>query len=298
MDNLKYWVWLSSIEGIGSRRIHNLLQHFGMPKNIWDASEGELAGAPDIGYKLASAVYSPENKKAVDRLLSKIDKEGIRVLTLESPDYPSNLKNIYDPPPVLYLKGSLLPDDTLALGVVGSRTATAYGLKTAQELALGLASRGITVVSGMARGIDTMAHTGALAGGGRTIAVLGSGIDVVYPPENKRLYEKIQKSGAVISEFIPGTKPLAGNFPARNRIISGLSLGVIVVEAAEKSGSLITADFALEQGREVFAVPGNISSGQSVGTNNLIKQGAKIVTRIEDILEEFEYLSPQVSHKL
>lgn len=211
---------------------------------------------------------------------------GIRVYTVFENEYPKNLKYIFDPPPVLYVKGELLEEDALAVGIVGSRKASDYGLKTAHRIAERLAEAGIVIVSGMALGIDSAAHKGALAAKGRTIAVFGCGLKYIYPATNLRLSRDIQNNGALISEYPFDTEAYPSQFPARNRIISGLSLGVIVVEAGEKSGSLITADFALEQGREVFAVPGNITSPNSKGTNELIKYGAKLVSRIEDITEE------------
>ena len=204
---------------------------------------------------------------------------------MEDELYPAYLKNIYDPPLVLYMKGTIQEEEKY-LAVVGSRRATSYGLDMAKKISRELAECGITVVSGMARGVDSFAHMGALEVKGRTIAVLGCGLDIVYPYENKKLMENIIESGACLSEYLPGTTPVPGNFPARNRIISGISLGVVVIEAGERSGSLITANFALEQGREVFALPGNVNSIKSTGTNKLIKEGAKIVTGIDDILEE------------
>ena len=210
----------------------------------------------------------------------------IRKITIKDAEYPENLKNIYDPPKMLYVNGALIPEDKLAVALVGSRRASIYGLETCERLAYELASRGVTVVSGMARGIDASAHRGALKAKGRTIAVMGSGHSHIYPAENKKLYEEIVKSGAVVTEFEDDAPPLPGNFPRRNRIISGLSLGVVVVEAAKNSGALITAGLALEQGRDVFAVPGKISSMTSSGANELIKDGAKIVLSVDDILEE------------
>jgi len=210
---------------------------------------------------------------------------GARVITFLAEDYPKVLLEISDPPPYLYVKGELRGSET-AVAIVGSRRASTYGMLTTTRLATALAEQGITVVSGMARGVDTAAHRGALSGGGRSIGVLGCGVDVLYPPENRALFEEMAEKGALVSEFPLGTLPLAENFPRRNRIISGISRGVLVVEAMEKSGSLITAQYALEQGREVFAIPGNINSGASKGTNRLIKQGAKLVECVDDILEE------------
>ncbi len=210
----------------------------------------------------------------------------IRKVTVNDREYPENLKNIYDPPKALYVNGALEADDKMAVALVGSRRASIYGLEACEDLAYELACRGVTVVSGMARGIDSAAHRGALKANGRTIAVMGSGHNEIYPPENKRLYEDIAKAGAVVTEFEDDAPPLPANFPRRNRIISGLALGVVVVEAAKNSGALITANFALEQGREVFAVPGKISSHTSAGANELIKDGARLVQSVDDILEE------------
>jgi DNA processing protein len=224
----------------------------------------------------------------------------VRVLTWAEPEYPDNLRQIHDPPPFFYIKGGFLPQDRLAIALVGSRAASAYGREVTRELAAGLAERGVTIVSGLARGIDAEAHTATLAVKGRTVAVLGSGLDIIYPSEHKSLAEAIAAGGAVVSEFGMGTKPEAVNFPYRNRVISGLALGTVVVEATERSGSLITAQCALDQGREVFAVPGNVGASRSRGTNRLIKEGAKLVENIEDILSEIapalqrqEKLAPQ-----
>jgi len=215
----------------------------------------------------------------------------VKTLGIADKDYPTNLRYIYDPPATVYLKGNIVPEDNIAIAIVGSRRATHYGLKNAKSLAFELAVRGITIVSGLARGVDSAAHRGALEAKGRTIAVLGSGLNVIYPKENERLAEEIAQNGAVISEFPLDAGPQRYHFPRRNRVISGLSLGVVVVEAAQKSGALITANCALEQGREVFALPGKIDSFTSRGTHDLIKQGAKLVESIEDIIEELEPLN-------
>ena len=218
----------------------------------------------------------------------------IRRIDIESEEYPEALRNIYGPPRELFINGKILPQDRNAIAIVGTRWATHYGLEQCRKLAFDLAIRGVTIVSGMARGIDTAAHKGALKAGGRTIAVLGSGHNNIYPPENKKLYEEIANAGAVVSEFPPDTSPHRLNFPRRNRIISGLSRGVAVIEAAKRSGALITANFALEQGREVFAMPGNISSQKSSGTNALIKEGAKLVEDASDIIGELKYVMPLI----
>lgn len=292
--NLKYWVWLSSIPGMGAKRSQQLMDMFGSPENIWRASEKELQSVNSVPGTVISRLRDKKFREDVEMHLESIYRNNIKVVHLEHQDYPAYLKNIYDPPLVLYTKGSLRNDKMVA--VVGSRKATPYGLDTAERISCELSRRGITVVSGMARGVDSYAHRGALTAGGRTVAVLGCGPDIVYPPENGEIMEKIVDSGAVISEYLPGTSPLPQNFPARNRIISGMSYGVVIIEANEKSGSLITANFALEQGREVFAVPGNVTSNNSKGTNKLIKDGAKMVTDVEDILEELKFFEIHINN--
>jgi len=285
MDNLLYWVWLTSIPGLGSVKISKLLNAFGEPEKVWNATESDLKNVTGLNRQDIFQLCN-KNTEMAEKIMIKAGQLGIRIVTIQETEYPSYLRNIYDPPHVLYVYGELPKQDDIAIAVVGSRNASPYGQKVAEALSYQLAKRGIIIVSGMARGIDTYAHKGALNAGKRTIAVLGCGVDVVYPKENKRLAESIAKNGALISEYPPGTYPSPGNFPARNRIISGLCYGTVVVEAGEKSGALITSDFALEQGREIFAVPGNIDSKYSKGTNRLIKQGAKLVTCEEDVLEE------------
>lgn len=283
--DLKYWIWLSSINGLGPRKCMQLMKLFGEPKNIWEISSDELKNMKIVPKAIINQLIDLKIKAGVEDILEKMYKSNIQAITINEEEYPNYLKNIHDPPIVLYVKGRLLKEDK-AVAVVGSRKASSYGLKMAETISYELSKCGITVVSGMAKGIDSSAHLGALRAAGRTIAVLGCGLDKIYPVENKELMSKIYETGAVISEYIPGTPPMPQNFPARNRIISGISKGVVVIEANEKSGSLITADFALEQGREVFAVPGNVNSFTSKGTNKLIRDGAKIVTCIEDVLEE------------
>ena len=229
--------------------------------------------------------FRPDDEK-INNELAKIKDSGIRLITLNDDSYPQNLKAIYDPPPYLYVKGGFKNEDRLSVAIIGSRSATNYGRQITETISKELSSLGITIVSGMARGIDSFAHQSTLDAGGRTIAVLGCGIDIAYPPENKALMERIRNSGAIISEFPFGAPPEAVNFPQRNRIISGLSLGTVVIEAADDSGSLITANYAVEQGRELFAVPGNITSKMSKGSNSLIKKGAKLVNSADDIIEE------------
>jgi DNA processing protein len=242
---------------------------------------------PGIGEKIVSAILSVK-KEQVDREFLVARKLGLRIITWDSPEYPRSLTYIPDPPIVLYVKGSIREEDILAIGVVGSRRASLYGLANAERISVQLCGRGFTVVSGLARGIDTAAHNGALKSGGRTIAVIGSGFNRLYPEENRALADSISRQGAVVSEFPVDAPPLRQHFPRRNRLISGLSLGVVVVEAARNSGALITAHFALEQGREVFALPGKIDSANSFGTNDLIKQGAKLVASVDDIIEELQ----------
>ena len=285
MVNSKYWVWLSAIPKIGPRKRMQLIEHFSGPENVWQAARSELQSLPFLNEETVSQLLNTTYRENAEKHLENIKKYNIAIININDEAYPYYLKNIHDPPMVLYVRGNLLKEEKY-IAVVGSRRASSYGLNMAATVSSELTKLGITVVSGMARGIDSCAHNAALKAGGRTIGVLGCGPDIIYPSENENLMKKIISSGAIISEYIPGTPPLALNFPARNRIISGTSLGVIVVEAGEKSGSLITADFALEQGREVFAIPGNLSSFNSKGTNKLIREGAKIVTCLDDILEE------------
>lgn len=292
-DDLKYWLALKFVDGVGNIGFKNLIEAFGSPKNVFNAGAADtLKKIPGIGWKTARKIKEFKDWQRVDREIELTGRSNVSILTANNLLYPKNLLNIYDFPPLLYVKGTLIEED-INIAVVGSRMAGAYGKFTAERLSRELVLRGITVVSGLARGIDSAAHRGALAGKGRTIAVLGSGIDIVYPPENKKLFEKISDNGAVITEFPFTTPPNGPNFPARNRIISGLSLGVVIVEAGDKSGSLITARLALEQGREVFAVPGSIDSPGSRGGHKLIRQGAKLIENINDILEE---MLPQVDN--
>ncbi|MCG2678275.1 DNA-processing protein DprA [bacterium] len=289
-SEIKDWLILRAIPGISDNLYKRLIERFSSPEKVLGAKEDDLAKVPEIRRDVVRAIVRGREGINISEELERIKRYKIDIITLNDESYSENLKEIYDPPPLLYVKGKIKKEDKNAIAIVGSRRATTYGKLTAQKLSAQLAAQGITIVSGMARGIDSEAHKAALAVGGRTIAVLGCGIDVVYPPENRALEEKIASSGAVITEFPFGTRPFAGNFPKRNRIISGLSLGVVIVEAAEKSGALITARFALEQGREVFAVPGSTVSPYSRGTHNLIKEGAKLVEDIDDILEELESL--------
>jgi DNA processing protein len=282
---LQYWVGFSRVPGIGPVRLRVLLDHFGDVRQAWEASVATLQ-ALGFDRRTIETFVTLRSKMDLAAELERVSKLGVTLLTWDSPNYPSLLRNISDPPPVLYIKGKLLPRDEWGLAVVGTRRATVYGREATRSLVGGLAASGVTIVSGLAYGIDTFAHRTALEAGGRTIAVLGSGVDIIYPAENRKLAGLIASNGAVVSEYPLGTQPEGGNFPRRNRIISGLSLGVLVVEGSKRSGAMITADYAAEQGREIFAVPGNILSPKSAGPNQLIQQGAKLVTTIGDILEE------------
>ncbi len=300
-EEIEDWLLLASVPGIGPKRFSTLIHRFGSPQRVFSATPAELSAIPDMDRRVISSIRQGGNRRWAQEQVAKMEAKGVHLLTISSEDYPSLLRQIFDPPPLLFLRGELTKEDSSALAIVGSRLATVYGRLVTERLAFQLAKRGITIVSGLARGIDSAAHQGALKAGGRTLAVLGCGVDVIYPPENKGLMEQIMARGAVISEFPLGTPPEPGNFPQRNRLISGLSLGVIVVEASERSGALITAQCALDQGREVFAIPGNINVRTSKGTNKLIKEGAKLVAGIEDILEELgmasgpsDYSPPQL----
>jgi DNA processing protein len=285
IDSLQYWVGFSRVPGIGPIRLRALLDHFGDVSQAWEASTATLR-ALGFDQRTIESFVAVRSKLNLSAELERVSRLGATVLTWDSPDYPSLLKNIYDPPPVLYVQGELRPRDEWALAVVGTRRATVYGREATRTMVSGLAAGGVTIVSGLAHGIDTHAHQVALDAGGRTIAVLGSGVDIIYPSQNRKLAQRIVGNGALVSEYPLGTKPEGGNFPRRNRIISGLSLGVLVVEGSKRSGAMITADYAVEQGREIFAVPGNILSSNSAGPNQLIQQGAKLVTTMGDILEE------------
>lgn len=293
-QELKYWLGLKLIPGLGNVGFVSLLSAFGSPAAVFQASLAELLQIAGVGPKIAQGIKKFAKWDVVEGELALAQKLRVSLVTCRDELYPSNLLNIYDFPPLLYVKGALRRED-VCIAVVGSRLASAYGRFSTERLCRELVAKGITVVSGLARGIDTAAHQGSLAAKGRTIAVLGCGLDIVYPPENKALFDKIPLQGAIITEFSFGTPPQGTNFPARNRIISGLALGVVVVEANYRSGSLITARVALEQGREVFAVPGSIDAEGSKGTNKLIKEGAKLVECAEDILEE---ILPQIRRKL
>jgi DNA processing protein len=284
-DHRAYLFAFSRVKGIGPVRLRGLQSRFPSLAEAWHASQGELLAA-GLDQKSAQALVAARRDFQPQAEMERLALTGIQVITWDDAEYPRLLKQIDDPPPVLYVRGQLTDADTWAVGIVGTRGASVYGRQVTERLAGELAQNQITVISGMARGIDACAHQAALKAGGRTIAVLGCGVDVVYPPEHDKLAQQIIEHGALVSDYPPGTQPDAVNFPPRNRIISGMSLGVAVVEADERSGALITSDFAAEQGRDVFAVPGNILSRASRGTNRLIQKGAKLVTSTRDILEE------------
>jgi DNA processing protein len=281
-----YWVALTRVEGLGLRSAHKLIERFGSPQGVYMASLTELESV-GLPAPICQAVFAQAGVKEAEKEIEAARKLGCQLVTYATDVYPPLLREIPDPPLVLYVKGHAHVLSQFAVAIVGTRKPTVYGLQVARRLARDLAERKLVIVSGMARGIDSAAHHGALEAPGRTVAVQGCGMDAIYPAENKRLAQKIMESGAVISEFPLGTGPTPENFPIRNRIISGLSLGVVIVEAAEYSGSLITARLALEQNREVFAVPGAITSAQSFGPNHLIKEGAKLVDQWVDVVEEF-----------
>ena len=287
MDDVRHWLELTLVPGVGPKTFFDLIDTFGNPESVLKASARALEEAKGVKGAVAEAI-GRRSKDTLDKSLRLIEKNDATVVTFADPAYPDLLKHIHDPPPLLYVKGALAPADNNAVSVVGSRRATHYGKTVAGKLAGDLARMSITVVSGLAYGVDDAAHNGALEAGGRTIAVLGCGVDVVYPRANSKLYKRIPDSGALISEFPMGTQPSPGNFPLRNRIVSGLALGTLVIEAPRKSGALITARLAMEQNREVFAVPGNIFSPYGEGCHLLIKDGAKLVENVYDIIGEIE----------
>jgi DNA processing protein len=285
-ETLQYWLAMARVDGLGVRSAHKLIEHFGSPQAAYMASLTELESC-GVPAQVAQAIFAQAGLREAEKEVEAAGKAECRIVTLTSDEYPPLLRQISDAPLVLYIRGDTALLSRHAVAIVGTRKPSAYGSSVAHRLASDLAQRGLVIVSGLARGIDSASHRGALEAGGKTVAVLGSGIDVIYPSENRSLVKKIVESGAMISEFPLGTGPAPQNFPIRNRIISGLALGVIIVEAAEYSGSLITARLALEQNREVFGVPGNITSAQSFGPNHLIKQGAKLVDQWIDVVEEF-----------
>ena len=287
MDDKKYWVGFNLIKGIGAVRMQGLVAYFGDMETAWNSSPADLAEA-GLGAKVIERVLLARQTVSLDKVWEKIESQGIKILTWGDEAYPARLKEIDQPPPVMYIRGEYLPDDLFAVAIVGTRKVTPYGRQVTEEIASFLAANGMTVISGLARGVDAIAHRTALKAGGRTIGILGSGVDKIYPPEHRGLAEQMIARGAIISDYAIGTPPDASNFPPRNRIISGLSLAVVVIEAAETSGALITAEFAAEQGREIFAVPGSILAPQSKGTNRLIQKGAQPLLTPDDLMQALD----------
>lgn len=283
--DIRYWIGFNKVSGIGAARLRALLDYFGDLEVAWRAHAHDLKQAGLDRRSITNLVQARE-RLDLEAEVERVHKAGIQLLTWDDKGYPPNLRQIYNAPPVLYIRGQLQDQDEWAVAIVGTRRASVYGKEAARMFGAGLARAGVTIVSGLARGIDTIAHQACLDAGGRTLAVLGSGVDVIYPSGNARLAANIVERGALVSEYALGTRPEARNFPPRNRIISGLTLGTVVIEAGLSSGARITADFAAEQGREVFAVPGSIFARGSRGTNELIQQGAKMVCNVNDVLEE------------
>lgn len=297
MNRREAYIALNMIDTLGPIRVRNLVQALGSPEAVLEAPEDALRTAEGIGAEVARGIIKQRETVDPSDEEAKARRCGARLITMEEPDYPESLKQIYDPPLVLYVRGTLEKKDRHAIAVVGTRHATHYGLSMADRLSYQLAKTGFTVVSGLARGIDTAAHRAALKGEGRTLAVLGSAIDRVYPEENAGLADEIAEHGAVISEYTMGREPDRTTFPYRNRVVSGLSLGIVVVEAGIKSGAVITATEALEQGRSVFAVPGRVDMPSARGTHMLIKQGARLCEGVDDVLQEFELLIPEARNR-
>ena len=283
LENKRYWIWLSLIKNLGSKRKLRLLELYKTPEEIYKLTKEELMNINGIGEAIANDIMISKNEEILNYHIKYMKESNINIININEREYPQVLKEIYDPPISLYVKGNIEKLNNKNIGIVGCRECTTYGKKSAEYFAYNLSKQNINIVSGLAKGIDSYAHLGSL-NTGNTIAVLGNGLDMIYPKENLELAnEIIKKGGTIISEYPCGSKPDKMKFPARNRIISGISSGIIVIEAKEKSGTLITVDFALEQGRDVFVVPGNINSINSVGTNDLIKQGARLVTTYEDV---------------
>lgn len=286
MSDIRYSIALTMLTDVGPVGTRKLLSVFGSPEKIFHSSFEDLVAVEGVGINRATKIKAFSLWDDIEKQIKTFEKMGITAVSIDETSFPELLREIEDAPVIIYVKGNIEPQDRYAIAVVGSRKPTPYGISVAERISGELASMGLTIVSGMARGIDALSHKGALGVGGRTIAVLGSGLDVPYPPENKMLMEKIAGSGCVISEFPLGTPPHRENFPRRNRLISGMSLGVLVIEATFDSGSLITAKYALDQGREVFAIPGKVTAPTSEGTNELIRKGAILARKAEDIVEE------------
>lgn len=291
LDQRQAWLALYMIPGLGNVVLKRLYERFLDVEAIFQADFFDLMGVEGLRKGVAGKILDGGLLERAEKEISAAERAGATVLTYQDPDYPVLLRELHNPPMVLFMKGRKIPLEQTLVGLVGSRNPTHYGLKAAEKIAMALAKRGAGVVSGLARGIDASAHSGCLRSGGFTVGVLGTGIDVVYPGSNRKLFEKMMEAGAIVSEFPMGTAPEPRNFPIRNRVISGLSRGVAVIEAARKSGSLITAALALEQNREIFAVPGSIDSLKSAGTHWLIKQGAKLIENADDILDELWFLT-------
>lgn len=285
-DFMKYWIWLACIEDLGPVRKQILLNKFKTPEKIYVASDRELLSVVKIDKRILQNMKKAKDEILLEKYEEYILKNDIKMINIVDENYPSKLKNIYAPPITIFAKGDISLLGSKAIAIVGSREPSKYGAYVAKKFSADISKNGVTVISGLAKGIDTLAHIGALSSFGKTIAVLGSGIDIVYPKDNAKYYSEISKKGLIISEYVVGTKPNSKNFPQRNRIISGLSDGVLVVEARKNSGTMITTDFALDQGKELYVIPGNITSVTSVGTNNLIKEGAKLVTDVYEILDD------------
>jgi DNA processing protein len=284
-SDTKYWIGFSLIPGVGRAKFAKLESYFGTLEQAWQASPTQFRAA-GLEARVVQEIMDWRPRISLETEMERLDRYGVAALTWKDPGYPARLKEIYDCPPLLYVRGQLLPQDEWCLAVVGTRKPTLYGRQVTQELASELARRGVTIVSGLARGVDAEAHRAALEVGGRTLAIFACGLDIVYPSEHARLAQQIMSQGALLSDYPLGTRPKAEHFPRRNRIMSGLSLGTLIIEAGETSGALITARLALEQNREVFAVPGSILSPASQGTNRLIQDGAKLVRSYTDVLEE------------
>jgi len=292
MSSLKYWIWLATRTGVGPARAKRLLEYFGSPENVYNAKDRDYFDVEGIKHTDIQWLKQKELDQA-NKILSSCAEAGCRIIVYFDSEYPERLRNIYDPPLVLYIKGNLpAVDDIPVVGVVGTRSCTPYGILTAEKVCFDLSESGIIVVTGLARGVDTAATKGALRGGSSTIGVIGSGLDIIYPPENKSIYADVISAGAILSEYPPGTPALKQNFPARNRIISGISLGVAVIEAPKKSGALITAARALEQGRDVFSLPGNVDAFTCEGSNKLLREGAIPFMSANDIIDEYIGLYP------
>ena len=298
MSALKYWVWLAECRGVSNQAVLALLRHFGSPEDVFYADTGEILLTEGITREQAKALEDHKLDKA-DKILADCQRLGLRILTIQDAEYPGRLQNIYDPPCLLYVKGRLPAiDEEAAVAVVGTRDCTPYGVACAEKLGYGLASGGAVVVSGLAKGIDAAAMSGALQAGYPTVGVLGTGVDVVYPACNKALFAQVEQNGCLLSEFLPGTRAFKWNFPRRNRIISGLSVGVVIVEAPERSGALHTARAALEQSRDLYAVPGNVDLPSFAGSNQLLREGACPVCCGWDVMSEYTSLFPDKIRKV